>query len=80
MKPSKRRCRWCRKLAAETELVRIGTTESTPGWCGGPRQGGRGVFMHAECVTACEEFEAASRERYQQELDEVRAELGRAVS
>lgn len=40
-------------------MVRLGTTESRPGWCGGPRQGGRPVLAHQACIDA-EEVRAAA--------------------
>lgn len=61
-------------------MVRVGTTESKPGWCGGPRQGGRGVFLHGECITAMEEANERSRQQHQAELDELRAELKRQLA
>lgn len=57
--PSRRRCRLCGQLAAEADLTLMGRTESKPGWCGGPRQGGRPVFMHPACVEAEEARHAA---------------------
>lgn len=59
--PAKRRCRACGGLAPEAELERVGTTESKPGWCGGPRQDGRPIFVHPACIVAAEE--AAQRDR-----------------
>lgn len=74
------RCAWCSQLAPEAELERVGTTESKPGWCGGPRQGGRPVFAHPACVTAAEaDYEAtqarlaAARDAYRQLTTEARA-------
>ena len=50
-----------------------GHTESKPGWCGGPRQGGRPVYMHQACIDAYEEREAAAAQRRAEGLAAAKA-------
>lgn len=50
--PKRRLCRGCGTTDAPEAMVLLGTTESRPGWCGGPRQGGRPVYAHQACIDA----------------------------
>lgn len=50
--PLRRLCRGCGRLDTPEAMVRLGTSESRPGWCGGPRQGGRALYAHQACIDA----------------------------
>lgn len=65
-------------MAPEADLVRLGTTESKPGWCGGPRQGGRPVFAHPACVQRAQERYEAERARIAAQHDRATAALAAA--
>lgn len=52
------RCIVCNRLGAGAELEVDSVTASKPGWCGGPRQGGRAAYVHVE---ECKDALAAQR-------------------